>query len=260
MKAHRLLSGSLLISILPFIGVSEAEARGFKVYGYATPSQGTVELVYWFDHVLQSGGTYNFAGRPPMPVEKEGLSRHSLELEYGVTDRWTVSEYLDFEDHPDASFEYVQFRAVVSRYRLFEPGERLFDTALYFEYYIPTTAYDRSEKVEARLIFEKTFAPVNVRINPIFEKAFSTSDVEEGVEFEYAVGVYAPMGSVRLGLEFFGALGEFADWKPWDAQSHYVFPAAKFHLGPTDVDFGVGVGLTQASDDLLVKTIVSYEF
>jgi hypothetical protein len=256
-----LLGGSLFVTFVSLIGYAETEARGFKVYGYATPSQGDVELVYWFDHVLQSGASYDFADRPTtIAVDKEGLSRHALEVEYGVTDRWTIAGYADFEDHPDASFEYVQFRAVVSRYRLFEAGERLFDTALYFEYYMPNAAYDRSEKLETRLIFEKTIAAVNVRLNPIFEKAFSTSDVEEGVEFEYAGGVYTPMGPVRLGLEFFGALGEFHDWRPWDAQTHYLFPAAKFPLGPTDVDFGVGVGLTQASDDLLVKTIVAYEF
>lgn len=261
MKAHHLLGGSFLIALLPFLDISDAEARGFKVYGYATPSKGDGELVYWFDHVLQSGASYDFADRPTTTVvDKEGLSRHALELEYGVTDRWTVSGYLDFEDHPDASFEYVQFRTVMSRYRLFEAGERLFDTALYFEYYMPNTAYGRSEKLETRLIFEKTFAPVNVRINPIFEKSLSAPDVDEGVEFEYAAGVYTPMGPVRLGLEFYGSLGQFSDWKPWDAQTHYLFPAAKFPLGPTDVDFGVGVGLTQASDDLLVKTIVAYEF
>ena len=260
MKAHRLLSGSLLISILPFMGVSEAEARGFKVYGYATPSQGEAEFVYWFDHVLQSGASYQFAGHPPVTVDKEGLSRHSLELEYGVTDRWTIAGYLDFENHPDESFEYVQFRTVVLRYRLFEPGERLFDTALYFEYYIPNSAYDQPEKLETRLIFEKTVGAVNLRINPIFEKALSTTDVEEGLEFEYAAGVYTPMGHVRLGLEFYGALGEVGNWNPWDAQEHYLVPAVEFPLGPVEVDFGVGVGLTQASDDLFIKTIVAYEF
>ncbi len=260
MKPHYRLGGSLLLTLLPFLEMNDAQARGFKVYGYATPSQSEVELVYWFDHVLQSDATYDFAGRPTILVGKEGLSRHSLELEYGVTDRWTIAGYLDFEDHPAASFEYVQFRAVVSRYRFFEAGERLFDTALYFEYYIPNTAYGRSEKLETRLIFEKTFAPVIVRLNPIFEKALDAPDVDEGVEFEYAVGVYAPMGKVRLGLEGYGALGEFSDWKPWDAQIHYLVPAVKFPIGPVDVDFGIGVGLTQASDDLLVKTIAAYEF
>lgn len=260
MKAHHRLGGSLLLTLLPLLGMTDAQARGFKVYGYATPSQGEVELVYWFDHVLQSGARYDFAGRPTIVVDKEGLSRHSLELEYGVTDRWTIAGYLDFEDHPDASFEYVQFRTVVSRYRLFEAGERFFDTALYFEYYIPNAAYGRSEKLETRLIFEKTFAPVNVRINPIFEKALSAPDVDEGVEFEYAAGVYTPVAPVRLGLEFFGSLGEFGNWKPWDAQTHYLVPAVKFPIGPTEVDLGVGVGLTQASDDLLVKSIVAYAF
>lgn len=260
MKGHHLLGGSFLIAFFVFIGIGEAEARGFKVYGYKTPSQGQVELVYWFDHVLQSGATYDFAGRPTTMVDKEGLSRHALELEYGVTDRWTIAGYADFEDHSDASFEYVQFRTVVSRYRLFDAGERLFDTALYFEYYIPNTAYGRSEKLETRLIFEKNLAGVNVRLNPIFEKALNTTDVEEGVEFEYAVGGYVQMGKIRAGLEAYGALGEFHDWKPWDAQTHYLVPAVKFPAGPVDVDFGVGVGLTQASDDLLVKTIVAYEF
>lgn len=260
MRGHQWFGGSFLITFLACIGIGDAEARGFKVYGYKTPAQSQVELVYWFDYVLQSGATYDFAGRPTIVVDKEGLSRHSLELEYGVTDRWTIVGYLDFEDHPDASFEYVQFRTVVSRYRLFEAGERFFDTALYFEYYIPNTAYGRSEKLETRLIFEKTFAPVIVRFNPIFEKALDAPDVDEGVEFEYAVGVYAPMGKVRLGLEGYGALGEFSDWKPWDAQTHYLVPAVKFPIGPVDVDFGVGVGLTKASDDLLVKTIAAYEF
>lgn len=261
MTIRHWMTTSSIILVFALGGIDRAEARGFKVYGYKTPAEGTAEFAYWYDRVLQSGAGYEFAGRPTtIPVSKEDLSRHALELEYGVTDRWTISGYLDFENHPDADLEYVQFRTVVSRYRLFEAGERFFDTALYFEYYIPNAAYDRPEKLETRLIFEKRLAPVIVRLNPIFEKNVSEVDVAEGVEFEYAAGVYAPMGGLRLGLEFYGALGELRNWRPWDLQSHYLVPAVKFVLGPVDVDFGVGAGLTKASDDLLVKTIVAYEF
>jgi hypothetical protein len=138
------------------VHLDPAQARGFKVYGYNTSPQGEVEAAYWFTHVLQSGSTYPFFSKT---VDKEGLSQHALELEYGVTDRWMVSGYLDFEDHPDGELQYAQFRAVMSRYRLFEQGERFMDTAIYFEYYIPQASYQRDEKLEARLIFERTSSP-----------------------------------------------------------------------------------------------------
>ena len=85
--------------------------------------------------------------------------------------------------------------------------------------------------------------------------------MSEGVELEYATGVYTPVGAVKVGLEAYGKLGEFGNWKPWDAQEHYVFPDVEFRLGRhVEINLGVGVGLTQASDDLLVKTIIEYEF
>ncbi len=252
-----------LTFLLSFVALSAlesrvAEASGFKVYGYQTAAEGQTEVAYWYTHILQSGVPYNFFGQT---VTKEGLSRHSIELEYGVTDRWMISGYLDFEQHPDANLEYAQFRTVFSRYRLFEQGERFLDTAIYLEYYIPHASSQRDEKIETRLILEKTLVPFVVRLNPILEKALSGADVEEGVELEYAAGVYVPIDGLRVGLEAYGKFGEMRDWKPWDAQEHYLVPAVKFHLGPqVEVDLGVGVGLTKASDDLLVKTILEYEF
>ncbi len=250
--------GALLTGMV-MLSAASVQARGFKVYGYETLPQGESEVVYLFDRVLQSGASYDLFGTP---VEKEGLSRHTLEFEYGVTDRWAVAGYLDFEDHPDGDLEYAQLRALFARYRLFEPGERFFDSAIYAEYYIPHASYGRAEKLEARLIFEKTAAPLTIRLNPILEKSLSTTDVEEGVEFEYAAGVYTSAATwIRVGLEGYGALGELRDLKPWDLQEHYLFPAVKAKLGEsTSLDVGLGVGLTKASDDLLVKTILGYEF
>jgi hypothetical protein len=252
-------AAGLLLSGVLFASAGAVHARGFTVYGYGTPAQGEIELVYLFDHVLQSGASYDFFGTT---VSKEGLSRHTVEVEYGVTDRWTIAGYLDFEDHPDADLQYAQLRALFARYRLFEPGQRFFDSAVYLEYYIPNASYDGAEKLEARLIFEKAVAPLTIRINPIFEKNLSTVDVEEGVEFEYAAGLYAPATPwLRVGLEGYGALGEISNFNPWDLQEHYLFPAVKARLGDhASLDVGLGVGLTEASDDLLVKTTVGYEF
>jgi len=257
-RTARVVTALITAALWATLHLDSAQARGFKVYGYNTSPQGEVEAAYWFTHVLQSGSTYPFFNKT---VDKEGLSQHALELEYGVTDRWMISGYLDFEDHPDGELQYAQFRAVMSRYRLFEQGERFMDTAIYFEYYIPQASYQRDEKLEARLIFEKDLLPFVVRLNPILEKTLSGADVNEGVELEYAAGVYTPVGAVKVGLEAYGKLGEFGNLKPWDAQEHYVFPDVEFRLGRhVEMNLGVGMGLTQASDDLLVKTIIKYEF
>lgn len=254
----RVLTCLAAFATLSALESTVAEASGFKVYGYKTAAEGQVEVAYWYTRILQSEVPYNFFGQT---VNKEGLSQHSIELEYGVTDRWMISGYLDFESHPAGNLEYAQFRTVFSRYRLFEQGERFVDTAIYVEYYIPHASSQRDEKFETRLILEKTLVPFVIRLNPIIEKALSGADVEEGVELEYAAGLYAPINGLRVGLEAYGKFGEMRDWKPWDAQEHYLVPDVGFHLGPhIEVDLGVGVGLTKASDDLLVKTVLEYEF
>jgi hypothetical protein len=235
-----------------------AHARDFKVYGYKTPGQGEVELVYWWDYFVKSDHPYDYFGEV---LEKEGLQRHTAEIEYGVTDRWTVAAYADFEKPQDGDFEYVQARAVVSRYRFFERGERFFDTAIYVEYYLPYKKYREGEKVETRLILEKSLGPATLILNPIFDKKISSQDaVEEGMEFEYAVGLYLPVGGIKPGLEFYGEMGELSDLKPKDEQEHFVFPTVKVklphHIG---LEVGYGFGLTDASDDQVVKVIIALE-
>jgi chromate transporter len=61
----------------------------------------------------------------------------------------------------------------------------------------------------------------------------------------------------NLGLEYyadFGAVGRAA------TQSHTLFAVTDFKLGIFNVDLGLGYGLTQASDRLVVKTIIGYAF
>ncbi|MBI4715386.1 MAG: hypothetical protein HY760_05560, partial [Nitrospirae bacterium] len=66
----------------------DAEARHFKVYGYQTPGAGETEIVYWTDYVAGSDRTMTFFDKTA--VDREGLFAHTVEAEYGVTDRWTV--------------------------------------------------------------------------------------------------------------------------------------------------------------------------
>ena len=236
-----------------------AQARDFKVYPYKTPSEGEVELVYWWDYFIKSDQTYDYFGDV---LNKEGLQRHSLEIEYGLTDHWTVSAYADFEKPKDGDFKYVQARAVVTRYRFFEQGERFLDGAIYVEYYLPYQRYRDGEKVETRVILQKDLGPVSVILNPIFDKKISGTDVNEGMEFEYAAGLYVRATSwLTPGLEFYGEMGELSDLKPKDEQEHFIFPRLGFKFGHrVNLDVGYGFGLTEDSDGQVIKTILELEF
>jgi hypothetical protein len=235
-----------------------ADAIEFKVYPYMTPKKGETEAAYWFTNIVKSDKPYDYFGKT---LDREGLQRHSLEIEHGVTDHWTIAGYADFENPVGGDFKYVRARALVTRYRFFEKGERFVDPALYVEYYLPYHKYSDNEKIEARVILEKDVGPVAVILNPIFEKNIS-GEVEEGVELEYAAGIYLSdlLPWLTPGVEFYGEVGELGDMEPADEQEHFVFPAVKVRL-PEEmaVDLGYGFGLTRGSDDQVLKVILEME-
>jgi len=246
------------IIVILFGAALPVHARDFKVYPYKTPSQGEIELVYWWDYFVRSDKDHDYFGET---LDKEGLQRHTFEIEYGITDRWTVAGYADFEKPKDGDFEYVQARAVVTRYRFFEQGERFIDGAIYIEYYLPYKKYRESEKVETRVILEKDLGPIAIVLNPIFDKNIS-GGVEEGMEFEYAAGLYYRATPwLTPGIEFYGEMGELSDLNPVDEQEHFIFPAAKFRFSRrVGLDVGYGFGLTDDSDDQVLKVILELEF
>lgn len=256
----RVTAGFALMGLLGL--ALPAQALDFKVYPYSTPSEDEVELAYWWTYTVKSDNSYAYFGKT---LGKQGLQQHSLEIEYGMTDHWTIAGYADFEKPKDGEFKYVRARAVMSRYRFFEQGERFIDGAIEVEYYLPYKKYSDAEKIETRVILEKDIEQVSIMLNPIFEKDVSGSELaagDAGMELEYAAGLYyraTPL--LTPGLEFYGVMGELSNMKPKDQQEHYIFPRLGLKLGHQwKFDLGYGFGLTKASDDQVIKANVELEF
>lgn len=244
----------------------------FKVYPYKTADAGAVEMSYFTTFIPSSDGAIEFANDESF--SREDLWAHSLELEYGLSHKFTVGYYADFLHPDDGDFEYIQSK-LLARYRLFEKFERPVDLALYGEYIIPNRDYSEAEKFEFRLIIEKDLGPWRIDLNPILEKVTSGEEVEEGLEFAYAAGLYYHnMGDgiwaktdlqIIPGIEFYGSLGELADAGGWDERRHYIFPVVDlFAPGYSDWklhwNFGPGFGISDAADDVVIKSIVTAEF
>ena len=257
---NKIASGLALSAALVMTsGVAHAER--YKVYGYKSLDAGESELVYWTNYAVDSDLQQNFFGKT---VDRKGYIVHSAEIEYGVTDKFSLAAYLDFEQPSGESLKLTQAHAVVARYRMFEKGEHFFDPAIYVEYYIPRESYqgEGKEKIEARVILQKDLSEkTHLKLNPKFEKMTSGPDVSEGVEFEYGAGIYHDtFAKAALGLEVFGQIGEFAKIKPSDEQTHYILPNVEFKvMDGVSWNVGAGLGLTDASDKVIVKSILEIE-
>ena len=131
---------------------ASAHLRDYLVtYGYWTLPQGQVEVEIWNDFRDTDSG--------------ETLFVHQTEVEYGITDRFTLGVYGVFEKKGAGAMEYAKTK-FEGRYRLAEPGRLLMDPALYFKY--KAGANGCSDGVETKLLLSKDLPPIATSRSPVF--------------------------------------------------------------------------------------------
>ena len=217
-------------------------------------------------HELENITSFVANGRRPSEEEAAGeeprrhrLLRTTLEYDYGLTDKIDVAAYLDLQRPNGEELEYAQsrFRA---RGAFFEKGRFPLDVGWYVEAEVP----DRGEselELEFRPIVSRDIGRFSVDLNPMLELPTVTSE-RRTLEFNYGARVYYRLSRDLVpGVEFFGDAGQIRRFDPAREQQHYVFPAlygrlargVKFVVGP-------GFGLTRASDPVILRIGVEYEF
>lgn len=252
----------ITLSSAALLATSTAQANHFKVYGAGQPKQNEMEIVYFYDYIAQSKLDTSVVGKP-MPDTREGMTGHTFELEYGITDSFAIGFYSDFEAAKGESPRYAQTRGVVSRVKLFKDAERFFDASVYFEYYAPRENYvgESGDKLEARIILQKQWTDWDLRLNPKFEKVLGGPGNVEPLEFEYASGLYMKVNpGMNVGVEAYGNMGEIAKMMP-GSKGHYLVPTLEYNLAPELwINVGVAFGVNKKSDDVALKTYVEFEF
>lgn len=246
----------ILLFLVPII----ADAQFFKIYPYMTPEAGEKELVWWFS-AIGSEHQYSFFGED---VNRGGLMAHSLELEYGLSNKWTAGIYLDFEHPQGKELRHIKTKALMFHGRFWEKGERPVDLGLYVEYILPRKNYKNAEQIEIKWILEKDYGFNTIVLNPTFEKNISGPDVDEGVEFALNGGWYFKKSlKYQPGIEFYSKWGELKDLKTFDESNIYLFPAIDIIMGKQGRIIwhtGAGFGLTNPSDNFVFKSILSIGF
>jgi hypothetical protein len=187
------------------------------------------------------------------------LLRTSLEYNYGLTDKIDVAGYLDLQKPNGDEVEYAG-----SRYRargaLWDKGRYPLDLGWYLEASVPHE--DEADlEFEFRPLVSRDLGRFTVDLNPTFELP-AVGDERRTLHFDYgARGYYRWSRLFQPGVEFFGDLGEIRDVEPSRAQEHYVLPVVymRFARG-FGLSLGTAFGLTRASDPVIVKLQVEYEF
>ena len=233
----------------------------FEVYPVQTLGKGVLEIES-LNSVVADGHSEGGEGTSAGTFKSQGMWRTSLELTYGLTDKIEAAAYLNLAK-PDGQF--LQYAG--SKFRLrgmfFDPGEYFIDLGWYVEMEVHKTPQfdDAKLELEVRPIIEKDIGRVQLIAEPIFEKPLVGEDTSGGFEFGYiAAAYYSLWREFSPGVEFYGGIGLMSDVDPVHAQQQYVFPVVRGYLPyGLEYNFGVGIGLTRGSDQVITKLNIEFE-
>jgi hypothetical protein len=196
---------------------------------------------------------------PPFPgglVSNQSING-TPEFAYGVTDWWEVGLYLPFAIQ-DRQFLSDSFKL---RTLFVSPNaeQRNFFYGVNFEFSNTTPKFSQSRfGLEIRPIIGVRNADYEFIVNPIVDIGFGKYGE---AHFTPAARVARKLGpDLFVGLEYYSDFGQIGNFAKLADQQHTLFAVTDFKLDVFDVNFGVGYGLTPASDRFVVKTIVGYAF
>jgi hypothetical protein len=196
---------------------------------------------------------------PPFPggIASDKTLNGTPEFAYGMTNWWELGLYLPFAVK-DRQFLSDAFKL---RTLFVTPNadQRNFFYGVNFElsYEMPRFSQTRWG-LEIRPIIGVRNGTYEFIVNPIVDIGIGKNgeaDFAPAARFARKLDT-----DLYAGFEYYADLGEIGNFKPLSEQQHTLFAVADFKLGVFGVNFGVGYGLTPASDRLVVKTIIGYAF
>jgi len=115
---------------------------------------------------------------------------------------------------------------------------------------------------EIRPIVDKQSGRWYWAVNPALERTWHGPDVKLGIDFSPAVKIsYDFTKVVTGGIEYYADYGRITEIASLHDQQQMIFPALDLNVSPKwEINFGVGIGPTAATDHWIVKGIVGRRF
>jgi hypothetical protein len=115
---------------------------------------------------------------------------------------------------------------------------------------------------ELRPIIDKSIGRWYFAVNPALERTFHGPDVALGLGFSPAAKVgYDFTKKVSAGFEYYAEYGRIGSFDALHGQQQQIFAVTDLNVSPKwEINFGVGIGPTAATDHLIIKGIVGRRF
>jgi hypothetical protein len=228
-----------------------------QVYASELTPKG-VTMVELHSNFTASGSTKTDDGTLPTNHQVH----ETVEITHGFNEWFETGFYQFTCFQPDGSWSWVGTHirprvAVPDKYKL--PVGLSLSTE--FGYQRPMFSAD-TWTLEIRPIIDKKIRKFYMSFNPTFDKSFRGPSSNAGLEFSPNVKFsYDVTKKVAMGVEYYGAYGPVTGFDPLREQQQQILPAVDVDFGQNwEFNFGVGVGVTQGTDHLLVKAILGYRF
>jgi hypothetical protein len=229
-----------------------AQTDEIQVYDAGIAPAGTFNLT-WHNN-------YEASGSRSAAFDGGLVANHSLngaaEWAYGVTRWFEAGLYLPL--YSVSSRGAVTYNGAKLRTLFVVPNapSRQFFYGINFEFSDNTRHWDtKAFTAEIRPIIGWRSGPVEFIINPILDY---TSQGVAGLDFAPATRLaYRISAAWSVAAEEYDDFGPLRRFVPAAQQSHQLFAVVDHPIGRTEIEAGVGFGLTAGSDGLVLKLIVA---
>jgi len=251
------MSKSLLIMslLLWSIGAQAQDNYEIQVYGSQTIAPGATMLElhsnYTFDGtVAQENGVY----------ATHHILHETVEITHGFNDWLEVGFYFFNALGNEGRTNYVGSH-IRPRVRVPDSWNWPVGVSLSVEGGYQKPEYSEDDwSLEIRPIVDKTINKWYFSFNPTFDKSLHGLNSSKGFVFSPNLkGAYNISKVWALGLEYYGAVGGVFNFLPFQQQEHQLFVAADVDFSADwELNFGYGLGFTDATDNGIAKVILGY--
>ena len=252
--------GRILFVLFALLGLAPVSAQDnyeIQVYGGETVPPGTTMVELHSNFTAKGSKTTADGLEPTHHAEHE-----TIEITQGITDWFETGFYIFTSIQPEGGWEWVGDHI---RPRVAIPGSWHWPVGLSLS---QEFGYQRRKfsadtwTWEIRPIIDKKIGRWYLSFNPTFDRSFHGPSVRDGMVFSPNVKIgYDFTKKITGGIEYYGSVGPATEFDPFRLQQQEIVPAIDLNLSPKwEVNFGLGVGITGATDHLIAKTIIGYRF
>lgn len=249
-----LLAAILVLSALPLSAQGNYE---IQVYGADTvPSKNT--MVELHSNYTPTGQRYAIDGVYPTNHQLH----ETLEITQGITDWSEVGFYVFTSVQNGHGVQWVG-NHIRPRVRAPDSWHWPVGVSLSTEVGYQRAVYSPDTWTwEIRPIVDKAIGRWYVAVNPALERTWHGPDVARGISFSPAVKVsYDFTKQISGGVEYYADYGRLGRFASLHNQQQQVFAVTDLNVSPKwEINFGVGIGPTAATDHLIIKGIVGRRF